>query len=85
MLGAALGLAPARPRAAWLVALLALLAVAAFEAISLPLYALVAGHAFFCGRTASLRAGLLRSAALVVAVELGALRGTTPEWCRRCS
>ena len=73
VLGGALGLARTRPLAAWLLALAALLGAAAFEALSLTAFALVAAHTFCAGRWAGLRTGLLQAAALIAALELGGL------------
>jgi len=74
VVGGALGAARAHPRAAWLVAMAALLATAPFG-VSAGMALLVAAHAFCAGRWEGRWAGLLGLAALVAALELGVVFG----------
>src|SRR5687767_6439192 len=64
VVGGALGAARAHPRAAWLVAVAALLATAPFG-VSVGMALLVGAHAFCAGRWEGPWAGLLGLAALV--------------------
>jgi signal transduction histidine kinase len=70
VVGGALGAARDHPRAAWLVAVAALLATAPFG-VSVGMALLVGAHAFCAGRWEGRWAGLLGLAALVAALELG--------------
>jgi len=72
VVGAALGAAGGHPRAAWLVAVAALLALAPFG-VSWGVALLVAAHAFCAGRGEGRWAGLVALAALAGALELGVL------------
>ncbi len=70
--GGALGGARRHVRAAWIVAVVALLAMAPYGA-SFGVALLVGAHAFCTGRWESRRAGILALAALVGALELGVI------------
>jgi signal transduction histidine kinase len=72
VVGAALGAYPRHSRAAWLVAVAALLATAASE-VSFGVVVLVAVHAFCAARREGTYAGVAALAALVGALELGVL------------
>jgi signal transduction histidine kinase len=77
IVGGALGAARRHPRAAWIVAVAALLASMPFGPPSLGLTLLAAAHAFCAGRRETRWVGLAALAALVGALELGvALAGT---------
>lgn len=71
VIGGSLGATRGQPRAAWIVAVAALLAWSPYEPPSVSLLLLVAAHAFCAGRWESRWAGLAALAALVAALELG--------------
>ena len=73
--GAALGLGRSRPRAAALLALTALLALAPLGSLSFGLYALVVAHTFCAGRWIGTIAGAATTIAMVGALGLGAAIG----------
>jgi signal transduction histidine kinase len=72
VVGGALGAARVQPRAAWLVAVAALLATAPFG-VSVGIALLVVAHAFCAGRWETRGAGLIGLAALIGALELAVL------------
>ena len=71
ILGGALGVARRHPRAAWVTAVVALLAVAPYGSLPLPAYLFPAAHAFCAGRWDRRWPGFAALVALVGAVELG--------------
>ena len=71
--GLALGAAPSHPRAAWIVAVAALLATAPFGAPTVGLGVLAAAHAFGAARSEGRLVGLAALAGMVGALELGLL------------
>ncbi|HEV2774864.1 MAG TPA: histidine kinase [Solirubrobacteraceae bacterium] len=71
VLAGALGLAASRPRATGLVALITLLAVAPIGAVQLPIWLLVCAHAFYAARYGGTWIGLVFTAGLIGALELG--------------
>jgi signal transduction histidine kinase len=73
VVGAALGAARRYAQAAWIVVVATLLAMAPYEAASLGLTVLVAAHAFCAGRWEGRWVGVVALAALVGALELGAV------------
>jgi signal transduction histidine kinase len=78
IVGAALGGTQTHPRAASLVALTALLALASLGSLPFMAYPVVCAHAFSLGRGATLRAGLAATAALTGALELGVVLAHEP-------
>ncbi len=72
VVGAALGASRDHPRVAWLLATVALLALAPIG-VSWGVALLVTAHAFCAGRWESRWAGVLALAALVIALELGVI------------
>jgi signal transduction histidine kinase len=79
VVGGALGAARSHPRAAWLVAVGALLAIAPFG-VSFGVGMLVSLHAFCAGRRERLWPGLVALVALTVALELGVSLAEDPAW-----
>ena len=73
VLGAALALSPTRPRAAWLVAVAALVAIAPSGVDSLAVTLLAAGHALCAARSESRVPGAIAALALIGAAELSVL------------
>jgi signal transduction histidine kinase len=72
VLAVSLVVARRHPFAAWLAALVTLLAAAPFAPLPLLAYVLAGGHAFCAARWSGQRAGAVRTAALIGALELAA-------------
>lgn len=77
ILGVALGVAGRHPRAAWVVAVAALLASAPWVSPAVGVGLLAAGHAFSAGRREPRLAGVAALVALVAALEVGVLLSAT--------